>query len=208
MSTLEIHKETDWKTTAFDKTFTFNHKKEVLPKVLIHDELSTFGLCVFRLETEDNSLNDGMSVWRHALGNHNNITAIFRQSLLSPKHLPFAIQCITPTDLDVDQDIINVYITRLKALDNSQDIHKAIKASHKLIEDWTKMDAFDLLNNFLSHVSRENFSLPVLVAFLASTMKFKSKLPNRIELFERTSQKAIDQLGLEKFNKSIFRRLN
>ena len=209
MSTLEVHKNTDWETAASDKTLMFYHRKEVLPKILIDHELSTFGLCVFRLETEDNSLNDGISVWRYAPRNHSNLTAIFRQSLfLDPKHLPFAVQCITPTDLDINQNIINVYITRLKALDNSQDIHKAIKTSHKLIEDWTKMNAFDFLNNFLSHASRKDFSLPVLVAFLASTIKFKNRLPNRIELFERTSQKAIDELGLEKFNKSIFRRLN
>ncbi|MGK7392726.1 MAG: hypothetical protein ACNS60_20390 [Candidatus Cyclobacteriaceae bacterium M2_1C_046] len=218
MPTVEAHITTNREfPTTIDKTNQFDQDEAILPKVIIQRGSFSFssGICIFHLDNiknefaGDDLVNDSDDIWNTVISHHHDFTDIFRQRhFLDPQHPSISVQCAFFKDLDVDQDVINVHIKRLKALDNAQNLHKALKSSHSLIEDWISIKSFDLINSFLLNASREDFSLPILVALLAATVKFKNKIPNRSDLFESASQKATSELGLEKFNKSIFRQLN
>ena len=98
-------------------------------------------------------------------------------------------------------------LSRIKALEKVGKKQEAIKEAHKSIDDLQSIDSIKIINSLLKQVSSSNFSLPILVAFLASTKKIKDNLPNRNSVFLKAQELAIAEIGIDRFNKSIFNSL-
>jgi hypothetical protein len=98
-------------------------------------------------------------------------------------------------------------LSRIKVLEEVGKKQEAIKEAHDSVHRLVAMDFIKIIDSILHQVSNSNFSLPVLIAFLASTKKLKESLKNRDLVFSKAEDIAIAEIGAEKVNNSIFRNL-
>lgn len=103
--------------------------------------------------------------------------------------------------------IADSFLFKIEELERNKRKHASIKEVHLLFEDLLSMSSIDLANQILKQSISRNFSLSIIVAFLASTLPFKAELPNRNLVFEKAKEVAISKLGQEQLNKSIFNNL-
>lgn len=103
--------------------------------------------------------------------------------------------------------IADTLLVRIKELEKRGRKQEAIKETHKVLDRLLSTGSFDLVDLLLEQVSKRRLSLPILVAFLAATKRFKDELLNRDLVFKTAEQKAVQEMGIEKFNKSIFSML-
>jgi len=102
---------------------------------------------------------------------------------------------------------VEIFLSKVQKLDQELRKQEAIKQAHKLVDALLGLKSFELLNEILDHVSKSKMTLPVLVAFLASTKRFKGELPNRSQLFNSAENLAMVEIGAEKLSRSIFSNL-
>lgn len=99
------------------------------------------------------------------------------------------------------------FVKQIRLLEEENKIQDSIKEVYKIFNDILPNSSKELLDAMLKHAAKDDFSLPILIAFLAATLPVKNKLSNREILFYKAKALAVKEMGKDKVDKSIFNSL-